>query len=389
MNKFFLLLILISSSGYSQTRLSDQAQISVITCGPWQGEVFTAFGHSAFRVYDPANGIDDAYNYGVFDFDQPHFYLNFARGHNYYMLGVHDYKRFESVYIYYNRYLHEQVLNLTSIQCQRLFDYLQWNARPENKFYRYDYFYDNCATKIPEVVLEVFGDSVNFDGSYIKTNHTIRELTDQYLEHQPWGDLGIDIGLGLPMDKIATPFEYMFLPDYVESGFDHATIARNNTAIPLVKEKIIIYESRPEIIERTIFHPYLVFGVLAFLAVVLTALDLRRKKNSNWFDIPLFAVTGIIGTLLLLLATATDHKAAAWNLNLLWALPTHIVVVFLIFGKKTWIKNYFLVTTSIGILTLLTWPFLPQKLNAFLIPLVIALTIRSFTQYYLRKLKGA
>ena len=162
MNRLTAIFLLIAPVCFGQIQLSDKAKISVLTLGPWQGQVYTAFGHSAFRVYDPVNNIDDAYNYGVFDYNRPNFYLNFARGHNIYKLGVMDYKNFEYSYIYYNRYIHEQVLNLSQDQKQRLFDFLQWNALPENQEYLYDYFYDNCATKIPEVILEVFGDSVVF-----------------------------------------------------------------------------------------------------------------------------------------------------------------------------------------------------------------------------------
>src|SRR5687768_7504074 len=126
MTRLVTILLCITSLCYGQTNLSDQARISVITCGPWQGVLFTAFGHSAFRVYDPANGIDYAYNYGVFDFDRPNFYMNFARGQNYYKLAVQDYKQFEASYIRLNRYLHEQVLNLTPAENQKIFDFLQW-----------------------------------------------------------------------------------------------------------------------------------------------------------------------------------------------------------------------------------------------------------------------
>ena len=111
-------------------KLSDQAEISVVTCGPFHGEVYSAFGHSAFRVSDPTQGIDAIYNYGVFDYDQPNFYLNFALGKNKYMLGVQDYNRFRDVYIYYNRFIHEQPLNLNTFQKQKLFSYLEWNADP-------------------------------------------------------------------------------------------------------------------------------------------------------------------------------------------------------------------------------------------------------------------
>ncbi|MEM7110199.1 MAG: DUF4105 domain-containing protein, partial [Bacteroidota bacterium] len=202
-----------------QSVLSPQAEIRVITFGPYQGELYSAFGHSGIRVIDPVNGINDFYNYGIFDFDQPNFYLNFARGFLNYRLAVMQYDRIVNYYAYYQqRYVHEQVLNLDSIQRQKLFDFLVWNARPENMYYYYDYFYDNCATRVRDAIEGTFEGKVEFDGSYISTDYTIRDLTDLYLPHQPWGDLGIDICLGLPMDKKATPYMYMFLPDYIESA---------------------------------------------------------------------------------------------------------------------------------------------------------------------------
>ncbi|MFM8347792.1 MAG: DUF4105 domain-containing protein, partial [Bacteroidota bacterium] len=109
-------------------RLSSQARISLITCGPWQGELYSAFGHSAIRVYDPILQIDLAFNYGTFDFNQPNFYLNFARGRNLYRLSVQDYPMFRDFYVSYNRYIHEQVLNLDAGRKNRLFAFLQNNA---------------------------------------------------------------------------------------------------------------------------------------------------------------------------------------------------------------------------------------------------------------------
>ena len=208
MKKLFILVLLYSSQLSAQqiVTLSEQAEISVITCGPSQRELYTAFGHSAFRVNDPANGIDLAYNYGVFNFNQPNFYLNFARGYLYYRLGVEEFQDFVYPYMHFNRSVREQVLDLSREQKQKVFQFLQINARPENQQYRYDYFYNNCATKIRDVIVEALGeDAVQFDGSYVTTDYTIRELTDLYLKEQPWGDLGIDICLGLPMDKKATP----------------------------------------------------------------------------------------------------------------------------------------------------------------------------------------
>ena len=377
--------MLIATLCHGQVQLSDRAEISVLTLGPWQGEVFTAFGHSAFRVYDPVRRIDAAYNYGVFDFDQPNFYLNFARGNNMYMLGVMSYPHFEHAYMSDNRYIHEQILNLRPDQKQRLFDFLQWNARPENREYLYDYFYDNCATKIPEVMLKVFGDSVVFDGSYIKTRYSFRDLTDIYLKQQPWGDLGIDVGLGLPTDKIATPYEYMFLPDYVESGFAHATILANGEREPLVKKTNIIYESHPEENAAGLFTPLVVFTMFLFVTMLISYRDLKRHRISMYFDGVLLTLVGFLGLCLLLLWTVTSHHAAARNFNLLWALPTHLIAVIAFARQPKWLKKYFLIVTFAMGLLLLTWVLLPQDLHYSLIPLVIALGIRSFVQYRIRK----
>jgi hypothetical protein len=385
MKKILFLLCIATGTCCAQTQLSDKAEISVLTFGPSQEAVFTAFGHSAFRVYDAANGIDAAYNYGVFDFDKPFFYLDFARGQNFYMLGVGDYKAYENYYMRHNRYIHEQKLNLTRGQKQKLFDFLEWNALPENKSYRYDYFYDNCATKLPEIVKKVFGDTVTFDGSYVKTNYTIRELTDLYLKQQPWGDLGIDIGLGLPMDKKISPYEYMFLPDFVESGFAHAFVNDNGNIKPLVKERISVYESRDEDPAKALVHPLLAFSLVFVILSAITYRDIKRGKLTNVVDGIFFTTLGLLGLLLLALWFATDHKAAAKNMNLLWALPTHLVAVIAFIRKPKWLSTYFLAVAVLCVLLLLTWALLPQKLHYALIPLVMAIGVRSYAQYWVRK----
>jgi len=384
MKKLVIAILLLPVLGNAQ-QLSPQAKISVMTLGPWQGELYSAFGHSAFRVYDPVNGIDLAYNYGVFDFDQPNFYLNFARGYLYYKLGVYPYQNFEYAYIYYNRYVHEQVLNLTQAQKQRLFDYLQWNAKPENQFYRYDYFYNNCATKMPGVIKTVFKDSVSFNGSHIKTDYTIRELTDLYLEYQPWGDLGIDICLGLPMDKTANPYEYMFLPDYVEAGFANATILHGNTPVPLVAERNVIYESRPEEFSKGLFEPLYVFSIVFFFAAFLSYRDIKLGRLTQVFDITFFTILGGVGLLLLLLWVATDHNAAAKNMNLLWALPTHVIAMIAFIRQPKWLENYFFSIALLMAALLVLWFFLPQKMHYALIPIVMTAGLRAYIQYRIRR----
>lgn len=389
MTKHFLTVLVLAacSAGYradaqprvaNTPQLSPSAEITVVTLGPWQGEVYSAFGHSALRVYDPQLNIDAFFNYGVFSFNQPNFYVNFARGHLNYRLGVEDYGPNRDWYISYNRFVHEQVLDLNAEQTQLVFDYLYWNMQPENQYYFYDYFYDNCATRIRDVLKTTLKDDVVFDSTFIKTDYTIRQLTDLYLDHQPWGDLGIDICLGLPMDKHASPFEYMFLPDYIESSFDHATVRRDSVVVPLVKNKIAVYEPVQQDPPSSWFHPWLVFGLFLLITIAITWRDLKSHKRSKWFDAIVFGVVGAVGLLLFLLWTATDHRAAARNMNILWAMPLHLIFVPLYLMSKKIAITYFKGIAILNVLLLVTWAFLPQQLNVFLIPVVIALTIRAW-----------
>ncbi len=377
----FTLLFWYHSSFSQAVSLKENGRISIITMGPSQEELYSAFGHSGIRVYDSLQNIDIFFNYGVFNFNQPHFYLNFAKGNLNYMVDAYEYADYRAYYIEHHRFLHEQILNLTSLQKQQIFDYLAWNIQPQNQYYRYDYFYNNCATKMRDVIKSVLKNDVAFDSTYIKTNYTIRNLTDLYLNQQPWGDLGIDICLGLPMDKKASPYEYMFLPDYIESSFDHAT----NTSInkPLVKEKIIVYQPAPKNGPFHWYHPWIVFGIFLGFASFTTWRDWKRKKISTWFDVTLFLTIGLIGTLLLLLWTTTDHKAAANNFNLLWALPTHAVaaIALILKHKPAWLRKYFLVTTILNALLLASWYFLPQALNVFLMPVVGVILLRALLIY--------
>src|SRR5579872_6213925 len=142
MNKILAIVLICSyHASFSQaTELSQQAKISVITMGPSQEELYSAFGHSGIRVYDSAQHIDAFFNYGVFDFNQPHFYLNFARGNLNYMVDAFPYGDYRDYYIEQHRFIHEQVLNLTTHQKQLVFDFLLRNIQPENQYYRYDYF---------------------------------------------------------------------------------------------------------------------------------------------------------------------------------------------------------------------------------------------------------
>jgi len=374
-------LILLGFYSAKSFPLSEQSRIFLITAGPDNNELYAAFGHSAIRVFDPVNNIDLVFNYGTFDFDQPNFYLNFAMGRPYYFLSDGAYGRFQYAYIYYNRWLKAQQLNLTLDERQSLYDFLQWNLRPENQFYVYDYFYDNCSTRIWDILKKVFPDRVAFDSSYLEKPYTFRQLVDLYTADQQWGDLGINICLGLPMDKTLRPSDYMFLPDYLFQTFAHGTIQSGDSIKPLVARTFSIYESAPEEVSSNI-GPKAVFWSLLLIVIILTLWEILKRRHFKIVDVILFGSVWLLSLFLLFLWFGTNHKSS-WNFNLLWANPFHIVFLYFMIKER---RNKLVIIHFVGygilqLLVLIFWNVLPQHIHTALVPVVIALALRSFWIY--------
>jgi hypothetical protein len=184
--------------------LSPNAEVSVITVGPGTS-LNDAFGHNAFRIKDQSLGLDLAYGYGEYDFDAPNFYLKFAQGKLNYLLSRIEFNRFYSFYVYQNRTMQEQVLNLSPSEKQKLFDYLQNNYKPENRRYLYDFFFDNCATKMRDVLEANIDSDITFNTPDGFEPKTFRKLIHEHVNRNSWGSLGIDLALGSIIDKQATP----------------------------------------------------------------------------------------------------------------------------------------------------------------------------------------
>ncbi len=384
MHKHALLFVFLFASGLtSQAQnvvLSREAEISVVVADPGTVELFEVFGHPAIRVFDPVNQIDGAFNYGVFDFNQPNFYLNFTKGYMNYMLAVWRYPSFETAYISENRSLNEYVLNLSQKQKQEIFDFLVNNAKPENRHYFYDYFYDNCATRIWDVFDITLKDDLHFDPGYVETGHSFRTLVDSLTVNKPWGDFGIDLCLGLPMDKKLTAYEYMFLPEFLGRGIAKATIDREGETQPFVLEKRLIFQSAPKEINHGLFTPNTLFWPVFMLILVVTISSLLKNKDFRFIDMLIFGVVGIVGLLLLILWVTTNHTAAANNLNIIWANPLYLIGVFYFFKRKKpgWLRWFFLINLIVMILLLIFWPLNPQGINIAVIPIILTLGLRSW-----------
>ena len=357
-----LLLLLLPAVGLSAQvipTLSDSASISLMTVDPGE-ELYTTFGHSALRVRDPLMGIDKCYNYGTFDFDQPNFYLRFVQGKLLYMLDHESYRRFEKVNLYENRPFQSQLLQLDSAQRQKLFELLETNLRPENRNYKYDFFYDNCATRIRDILQTACGASLRFDTTQLPPS-TMRQLLHPSLKTMPWTRFGIDLVLGAASDAKARPSDFMFLPGYLRDIAGRSTLGDHSfasamTHVPQYQVAKAPYE--PGLLER----PLLVMC----LVVLLGALCRLHPKAERIFNIIFFLALGLSGLLFALLWFATDHSATKINLNILWALPTH-----LFFFWKKGPSKYFLFSGGLAALAVLLWFFLPQEMPLPALPVAM------------------
>jgi hypothetical protein len=383
------LILVLNVCATKAIELSENAEIRVVTIGPTQTELYSAFGHSGFRVLDSANRIDIFFNYGVFDFNQPNFYLNFTRGKLLYRLGLSDYSRVKDYYILNNRSVTEQVLNLSLEERESVFDFLMENNKPENQEYYYNYIYDNCATKMRDVLQQSLKSELVFDFGYVKEALSYRDLMDLYLKYQPWGDLGIDLCLGAEIDNIADGNGYLYLPDYIELAFAKAKLSANGIEKPLVANTERTYVSSPENLENDFLTPTTVFVIVFFVIGLIIHRSLKYNAANRWLDIILYGITGIVGTLLTILWFATDHLSA-YNLNIIWAMPFNILGLFYLLKKKktNFTKQYFLAYGIIQIALILFSGLLPQTLHLAFVPLVLGLAMRSFYLYFELKNKS-
>ncbi|MEO9475511.1 MAG: DUF4105 domain-containing protein [Cyclobacteriaceae bacterium] len=361
----------------------ENMEIAIMTLGPYQGELYSAFGHSAIRIVDTTRNFDYVFNYGVFNFNQDNFYWNFARGKMLYQLGLAKYDRFVNHYINENRYVIEQYLNLTPAEKAQLNDYLFENYKPENREYYYNYVYNNCSSKIMDVLRDAIDREVTFSYDYVEEGISVRDLMDKYLAYQPWGDWVIDIGLGMQIDGVAAPETYMFLPDYVEKSLAKATIATDSSAAPLLSKTVNVYTPTPEEHANSMFTPFNTFVIIFFIVGFITNRDFKKGKRSHWIDVVFFTFVGIIGWWVAFLWIGTEHLSKN-NLNILWATPLHIPFIYLlnVARFRKFISKYFLACAILYLVVLVIWGLIPQPLHMAMIPIMLTMILRAFFIYH-------
>ncbi|PQJ77807.1 lipoprotein N-acyltransferase Lnb domain-containing protein [Polaribacter porphyrae] len=374
---FFIVCFSLSTSIFSQVKLSVYSEISIVTAGPGTA-LYEAFGHSAIRIKDPVLRLDLIYNYGVFDFNQPNFYTNFAKGHMLYTLARYDFKYFIASYNKDKRWLKQQVLNLTQQQKQAFFMYLEKNALPENAAYLYDPYFDNCATILRDITDDVLGDKVQFNDNYANKNLSFRDLTNNEIHWNTWGSFGLNLIAGIQLDKKPTSKQYLFLPDYVFDSFKNAKTKVNGESKNLVLKEETLLNFKEKKAEISIFNPLLIISLLSLLGIFITYKNFKNNKRSKYIDFSLFFISGFIGCILCFFWFFSSHTTAPHNYNVLWAFPLNIIVAFLAlraqFPKKILLYLKFLLALFIFIPIL--WIFGIQVYPLALIPFLIFIVTR-------------
>ena len=361
-----LLLLLISLCFNSFAHEGADIEVSLLTCGTGTSEVYEAFGHTAIRIKNHNDGTDVVYNYGMFNFYEEDFLLKFVRGKLLYYVDVENFNDFLHSYIESGRSVREQVLNLNVEQKTQLQKALNENLLPENKYYLYDFIYNNCSTQPRDILKKSIGEDFYFETLQSENTETIRELIDKHTTYNEWLDFGIDLLLGVRTDKIADKDTRMFLPEELMIEFDSTSYQGKS----IVREARYLYDGQISIPSKPI-HPTIFFSVI-LIVIVLLQVYLPSHSWQYPTAIGILSIAGIVGWILVFMWVGTDHYLTKWNLNLLWANPLYFPLVFL-FVKSDFIGLFFKVSQVILILLLVAWYFNPQQFHISVVPIMLIL----------------
>ena len=309
------------------TKGTDSVEISLLTCEPHPA-IYSLYGHTAIRVQDFRTGDDFAVNYGVFDFNTPHFFLRFSLGRTDYCMGILPFSLFCSEYRSYGSGVIQQVLNLTDSEKEKILAALRENYLPENRVYRYNYFYDNCTTRARDILLN------NLERQLVKPSpsdsvETYRSMIHAYNNDYPWARWGNDILLGFQSDKNTTHEERQFLPFNLCNDFDHMQLlCADGTHVKLVKQKSYIVA--PGIQEQEPgfpLRPSVCALILLALSIIITILEFACKRWFWLYDTLMMILTGVCG-LILTLMLFSSHPTVNLNLQILMMNPLSLILAY-------------------------------------------------------------
>ena len=343
-------------------------EISLLTCSPGD-ELYSAFGHTAIRVNDMV------FNYGMFNFNTEGFYIKFVSGQTDYELGVEMMDGFERQYERRNRSVIEQKLNLTNEEKAALFNALIENTRPENKTYRYNFVFDNCATRPRVKIEECLKGAIKYDIK--EESESYRKLIEKYVGEDSWIKFGIDILIGAEADKTASFFDRLFLPDELMNAF--ATARRDNGERLVSQTEEIVSQDKDEDDDEDNCVTPLAVAVIAMTIISIASLLFPRKLKA--LDFILFLATGLLGVVITYLCFFSLHPLVGENYNLLWLNPVHLIIPLTIFIKKArkiLMGTYALIALATAV-AMSGYIYMPQEFNIAFLTFMAIIVVRALS----------
>lgn len=384
MKKLYILLLLLTL-GWTHASLraatADSIRVSLMTCSPGS-EIYALFGHTAIRVEVPARGIDWVYNYGMFSFNTPHFILRFVTGETDYQLGVIPYPYFAEEYRERGSYVVEQELNLRPDEKMRLLHALETNYRPENRTYRYNYFYDNCTTRARDKIEESIEGRVVYPVTHEVA--TFRQIVHRYTDGHPWDEFGIDLCLGAEADRAIDMRAQMFAPFVMMNEAEGATILGadgSERALVSRSGRVVDPAQRPAEKEFPL-SPLACACLLLGLTLLVSWAEWRHRMPTWWFDALLFGLQGLAGCIVAFLFFFSLHPTVGSNYLLIILNPLPLIYLPWMIRKALKGRKDAYQVGSAAVLTLFIvfWWLIPQKITLVILPLALSLLIRSVTR---------
>ena len=369
------LLLLILLFVFHLTNAFPYIRVSLLTSTPSNDEVYTVWGHSAVRVR--TDSTDVVYNYGVFMFDDG-FVYKFVRGETDYWLEKESMGMARVEAIYKNVDLYEQVLNLSEEEARSVYWLLEENSQPQNRSYRYNFFYDNCATRPRNLIEKALG---GIEYPVWNSEVTYRDEVHRMTADCPWLQFGIDLCLGSPTDEEVGDYGLMFIPSYLHDAYKDAV---KLTGDKLVQTETLVVSAVPSE-KELVLSPLFLFSLLCVFVTFLTWRKYRKGGNGRWLDSLLFVTLGMVGCLLFFLTFFSTHPCVSPNFNLLWANPLQLLIPLALFVRKaaTCLKGLLWANLFASGLVLAGWFVLPQEFHVANLPLILMSMGRSL--YMLKK----
>jgi hypothetical protein len=363
----------------------ENVEISIITCDPGT-EIYSLFGHSALRINHIESDEDIVVNWGIFEYyeDQFKFGYDFAKGRLNYYMGIQNTVNFLREYSYYKRGVREQILNLSTNEKKEIIEFVSVNNLPENRNYKYEFFYDNCSTRIKDLLNSIFRSNISWGNHPSENKFTFREIIHQNIAPQPWLMLGIDLVLGQRIDQLVNNENLMFLPTYLEAILDSTKITNVAQSKTLISRKNVLIPTGEN--KSSTIKSITIYGWI-FLMITLILLYLKNDRIFNIWSCILLTVLSLLGVVLYFMWFGTDHQATKNNSNILWANPSYLFLVWVIIFKK-WNKVSLVYVYLIGfclLTTILFWFGMVQEFNPTIKPIIISLALIFY--YYFRKNK--